>query len=79
MLFGGSWVASIGDVVRSGDATQRKPAETSGNQPARNFGQRSKAIVTGIDSSRSAYYYKIYYYYYYYDYYYNYKYYCYYY
>ena len=45
-------------------ANQRKPAETSGNQPERNSAQRSKAIVTGIDSSRSYHYCSSYYYYY---------------
>ena len=42
VLFGGYWVASTADVVRSGDGTQRNSAEPSGNQPERNSGQRSK-------------------------------------
>ena len=42
LLFGGPWVASTGDVVRSGDGTQRNSAQinrnaTPGNAP--NYGQ----------------------------------------
>ena len=63
VVFGGSWVASTGDVVRSGDGTQRNSAEISANQPQRNAAQRSKAIVTGTVSCRSAYHYHYHYHY----------------
>ena len=42
VVFGGSWVASTGDVVRSGDATQRNSAQLSATQPQRKSAQRSK-------------------------------------
>ena len=58
VVFGGSWVASTADVVRSGYGTQRNPAQPSAPQresTATQVRPTLKTIVSGIDSSRSAY------------------------